>query len=238
VAWTYDITAPAVGDKITAAGFGAQVDGAVAELQTAIDTRDVYAFAKPGHPVSGLTGAATAVAAGPTTVVAGPSSGRRVVKNLALNATTNATTVTATLAGSTVFAISFTTAGLLTIPACLPIANGENLQITVNHAVSATAAYADRTDTTVTRLGYVNSSGSGTLRASGMAATISQLWLANTNSGAAGNIALTIGSTVIDVAMPAASLLTIDDPIAIPVSTAVTYAVTGGVTCAILAAGY
>jgi hypothetical protein len=256
VAWTYDITAPAVGGKITAAGFGAQVDGAVAELQSVIDTttggtaaagatawvtnRDALllgAWAKPGHPVVGLTGAATAVAAGPTTVVAGPSSGRRIVKNLILNATTAATTVTATLASITLFEVQFTTAGLLQIPACLPIASGENLQITVDHAVSVTASYADRTDSTLTRLGYAHSTGSGTLRASGTAATISQLWLANLDQGAAGSIALTIGSTVINVAMPAASLLTIDDPIAIPVSTAVTYA-SGGTDITMLAVGY
>jgi hypothetical protein len=39
VAWTYDITpAPAVGGKLTAAGFGAEVDGAIAELQAVLDT--------------------------------------------------------------------------------------------------------------------------------------------------------------------------------------------------------
>lgn len=237
MAWTYDITAPAVLGKITAAGFGAQVDGAVSELQTAVDTVTLHEWAKPGHPAQGLTGAATAVAAGPTTVVAGPSSGRRIVKNLILNATTAATTVTATLASITLFKVQFTTAGLLQIPAGLPIASGENLQITVDHAVSVTASYSDRTDSTLDRLGYAHSTGSGTLRASGTAATITQLWLANLDQAAAGSIAITIGSTVIDVAMPAASLLTIDDPIAIPVSTAVTYA-SAGTDIAMLAAGY
>jgi hypothetical protein len=257
VAWTNDITpAPAVGAKITAAGFGAQVDAAVAELQSVIDTttggtaaagatswatsRDALllgAWAKPGFPgVPSLTGAVTSVAAGPTTVVSGPSSGRRIVKNLVINATTALTTVTATLASTTLFSITFTTAGMLQIPCAIPIANGETLQITVNHTVTVAASYADRTGTTLDRLGFVKSTGSGTLRASGTAATISQLWLCNTDNSA-GNIALTIGSAVIDVAMPALSVLTIDDPIAIPAATAVTY-VSGGTNVAMLAVGY
>jgi hypothetical protein len=256
VAWTWDITpAPAVGDKITAAGFGAQVDGAIAELQANLDTttggtaaagasswatnRDALllgAWAEPGYPVVGLTGAVTSVAAGPTTVVSGPSSGRRIVKNLVINATTASTNVTATLAGTTLFAISFTAVGTLQIPCAIPVANGETLQITVNHTTTVTASYADRTGTALDRLGFVKSTGSGTLRASGTAATISQLWLCNTDNSV-GSIALTIGSAVVDVAMPALSVLTIDDPIAIPAATAVTY-VSGGTNVAMLAVGY
>lgn len=257
MAWTWDITpAPAVGDKITAAGFGAQVDGAVAELQSVVDTatggtaaagasawatnRDpllMGAWAKPGDPsVPGLTGGVTSVAAGPTTVVSGPSSGRRIVKNLAINALTLNTTVTATLAGTTLFTINFAAAGFLQIPCAVPIANGETLQITTDHTVTVTASYADRTGTALDRLGFVKSTGSGTLRASGSAATISQLWLCNTDNSA-GNIALTIASAVINVSMPARSVLTIDDPIAIPAATAVTY-VSGGTNVAMLAVGY
>jgi hypothetical protein len=260
VAWTYDITpAPAVGDKITAAGFGAQTDGAVAELQSAVDTITggsavagatsyastyttnstallLHEWAKPGYLVQGLTGAVTSVAAGPTTVVSGPSSGRRIVKNIAINALTLNTTVTATLASTTLFTINFAAAGFFQIPCAVPIANGETLQITTDHTVTVTASYADRTGTALDRLGFVKSTGSGTLRASGTAATISQLWLCNTDNSA-GNIALTIGSAVIDVSMPARSILTIDDPIAIPAATAVTY-VSGGTNVAMLAVGY
>jgi hypothetical protein len=256
VAWTYDITAPAVGDKITAAGFGLQADLGMAELQSVVDVATggtasagatswatdrnaliLGAWAKPGHPVVGLTGAVTSVAAGPTTVVSGPSSGRRIVKNLIVNAPTALTTVTATLASTTLFKVKFTDAGLLQIPSCIPIANGETLQITTDQAVTVTGSYADRTGTTLDRLGFANSSGSGTLRASGTAATISQLWLCNTDTGAASTITITIGSNVVNVSMPALSLLVIDDPIAIPVSTAVTYA-SGGTAISMLAVGY
>jgi hypothetical protein len=257
VAYTYDITpAPAVGVKLTAAGFGAEVDGAIAELQSVLDTttggtaaagasswatnRDALllgSWAKPGFPgVPSLAGAVTSVAAGPTTVVSGPSSGRRIVKNLAINALTANTTVTATLASTTLFTINFAAAGFLQVPACVPIANGETLQITTDHTVTVTASYADRSGTALDRLGFVKSTGSGTLRASGSAATISQLWLCNTDNSA-GNIALTIGSAVINQSMPALSVLTIDDPIAIPAATAVTY-VSGGTNVAMLAVGY
>jgi hypothetical protein len=186
--------------------------------------------------VPSLTGAVTSVAAGPTTVVSGPSSGRRIVKNLAINALTANTTVTATLAGPPCSRSTSPRPGSCRSPALVPIANGETLQITTDHTVTVTASYADRTGTTLDRLGFVKSTGSGTLRASGTAATISQLWLCNTDNSA-GNIALTIGSAVIDVAMPALSVLTIDDPIAIPAATAVTY-VSGGTNVAMLAVGY
>src|SRR4051812_10236567 len=122
--WT-TITQPAVGGKITAAGFGDQTHDAVAELQLIAD-------AKPGGDAIGLTTPAPAsVSAGPTTIVSGPSSGRRLVKQLWLSGPAGAT-VTLTISGAAVQIQKIShVGGIFVYPVTIPLASGENLQATV-----------------------------------------------------------------------------------------------------------
>jgi hypothetical protein len=215
--WT-TITTPAVGDKITAAGFGLQVVTSSLEQQVAWSAR-------PGGDMYGLTGTPVSVSAGPTTIAAGPASGRRLVKQLWLSGPIGAT-VTLTLASKTLANISLV-GGVFTFPTCIPIAAGENLQATVTGGpVVFVAPYGDRADALVDRLGYASGQTSGTLIASsGTAKVITHLWVANTSASVATTAQIDVGATTIlsDVAMTAGSFVTFDEPLAVPAGTAVTW---------------
>jgi hypothetical protein len=194
VAWTYDITpAPAVGDKITAAGFGAQADGSVAELQSAVDTitggsavagATTYASAyttnstalllhdwtRPGgesigHTLSGPTSVTTG--AGITTFVSAPAGGTtRVVKSVFIHSPTIASTAKLTLGSTTLGYISFPTGGVAELDCCIPLVSTDTngLRVTMTGGTGyVTAGYADRADTTILRHALTTSHTSGTL---------------------------------------------------------------------------
>lgn len=180
----------------------------------------------PGAEVPGLTGSPVSVAAGAgaVTVVAGPASGRRVVKALTVSAPSAGMTVTFTLASLTLARLSFSSAGHAEISCVLPIAATENLQATVTGGTSViTPRWGDRADTTLTRLTYTSTSGSATLIASGTARTINQMWVANPSSSATASFSLAIdGTTIKTVALPVSGMYHLDSPVPLTSAQALT----------------
>jgi hypothetical protein len=252
VAWTYDITAPAVGDKITAAGFGAQVDGAVSELQanldittggtaatgatswaTQRDTLFLQHWSRPGSDVYGnvRTGpTAVTTGAGITTVVTAPGGGTtRVIKGLFIHATAAASTATLTLGSTVLGVIDFASAGLAQLDCTIPITSADTngLRVTMTGGTGqVTCTYGDRTDALVTRLGLANGSTSGTLVASGTARTITELWVGNPSTSTAGAATVSIAGTALISAfsVPAKGFVIVDMPISITNAEAITWA--------------
>jgi hypothetical protein len=224
VAWTYDITpAPAVGGKLTAAGFGAEVDGAIAELQANLDTttggtaaagatawatiRDQLSYnlwtesgaEDPSHTLSGPTSVTTG--AGVTTFVAAPAGGTtRVVKSVFIHSPTVASTAKLTLGSTTLGYISFPTGGVAELDCCIPLVSTDTngLRVTMTAGTGyVTAGYADRADTVIKRHALTTSHTSGTLlTAPGSGATryVTSVWIGNTSTSTAAVTTLTIGA--------------------------------------------
>lgn len=244
MAWTWDITpAPAVGAKLTAAGFGAQVDGAVAELQAAVDTFTggtaaagasaagtallASSWARPGGAVPGLTTTKTDVTAGPTTILASPGSGRRVLKSLILSATASST-CQIIAAGSTIANLSLSANSVTGLDVVFPLTSSETVTATVSAGtVSCFASYGDRTDTTLDRLGMASS---GTVVASGTARTVGQLWIGNASASVAATVSLTVGGKALLTSVPIAGggVFSVDSAFAITNSEAISLTVSSG----------
>jgi hypothetical protein len=265
MAWTWDITpAPAVGDKITAAGFGAQVDGAVAELQSAVDTitggsavagATTYASttastfsglllreaARPGGEIASITRAGpVSCPVGTTTVVSSPASGRRAVKWLFVNAPTAGTSVKLTYAGQDMTTLSFSTGGVWEWDVLWPLTSTETITATVTGATATvTAGYGDRATTDVTRLGLASSSASGTLISSGTARTITHLWIGNPSTSTSATATVAVGGTnlLTTLTIPSGGLYDLSVPLPITNSQAVTYAGDGVTALTYMAAG-
>lgn len=206
--------------------------------------RDLYDIATPGSEAAGLlsVGTTVTVAAGITTIVAGPASGRRVVKALLICAPTAGTSVLLTLAGVTI-RVPFSSANSgAEFALTLPIANGENLQATVTGGtVTFLASYVDITGATVDRFGFVNSAGSGTLVASsGSARVVNQIIVANPSTTTAGAATVTFAGIAVLSATPLAAggLLTLDLPRPLPSGQTITYAGDGVTACTFLAVGH
>jgi hypothetical protein len=201
---------------------------------TNTDTLELpWQFSKPGVICTGLTtGTPTTLAsAGPTSILAGPASGRRIVKTILV---TGAKGVVVTVTAASVNIAKFTLPNGTTDPAkntaaltlALPIANGESVTATTSGG-SATfmPVYVDRTDTSFTRLGLVSASTTGNIIASGTARKITQLWIANcsTTTTATGSV-LRAGTTIIDsVSLAPGAVFSLDDPFTITNAQALTY---------------
>lgn len=192
---------------------------------TNTDTLELpWQWSRPGAIVTGMaTGAPTSVSAGPTTILAGPASGRRIVKHLLVSGPP-AAVFTLTLASTTLTTqvldpLSTSASVLAPLPVCIPIASGENLQATVSGGPCLfTPVYGDRTDTVLDRRGLLSSSSSSSTNivASGTARKFSQIWISNPNNAAATAELLTDTSSHTGVlTIPARTLITIDDPLTI-----------------------
>jgi hypothetical protein len=199
---------------------------------TNTDTLELpWQWSKPGAIVTGLTTATptTLASAGPTSILAGPASGRRVVKQILITGAAGVTcTVTAASVNIASFAFPATpTKNTAQLSLALPIANGESVTATTSGG-SATfmPVYADRTDTSFQRLGLVSSSGSGNIIASGTARKITQLWIANCHASntATGTVARG-GTTIVDsISLQPGAVFSLDDPFTITNAQALTYA--------------
>lgn len=183
-------------------------------------------WAVPGAEVPGTTTTITSVAAGPTTVVAGPAAGRRIVKALTVSAPAAGMTVTLTLAGLTLARLAFPSAGHIDITCVLPIAPGENLQATVTGGTSViTARWADRATTTLDRLAYTSTAAAGVeLIPAGDARTINQIWIANPSAVTTASCSLAISGTTITpvIALPVSGMVHLDTPLTLTDAQALT----------------
>jgi hypothetical protein len=199
---------------------------------TNTDTLELpWQWGKPGAIATGLTTATptTLASAGPTSILAGPASGRRVVKQILITGAAGVTcTVTAASVNIASFAFPATpTKNTAQLSLALPIANGESVTATTSGG-SATfmPVYADRTDSSFLRLGLVSSSGSGNIIASGTARKITQLWIANCHASntATGTVARG-GTTIVDsISLQPGAVFSLDDPFTITNAQALTYA--------------
>lgn len=234
---TYGITQPAVGDKITAAGFGKQI-------KDSLDIHDLLIWAAAGRePSTPTTSAATTATVGTSTVVASPGSGRRVLKSLLVHAPSAGAGVTLTVAGTNVAVLDFSAAGLFAADVVVPIASSETIAVTVTGStVYVTAAYADRTDALLDRLGIVSTTSASPqtlVTSSASARILTELWIAAPD--AAGTTAtVKVGSNYVTnaLAVPSHGLLVLDEPIPVPASTTVTVAADGTHTLAVMAIGH
>jgi hypothetical protein len=184
---------------------------------TNTDTLELpWQFSKPGVICTGLTtGTPTTISsAGPTSILAGPASGRRVVKTILITGAKGAV-VTVTAASVNIAKFTFPNGNdpaknTAALTLALPIANGESVTATrLVWGGNVHPVYVDRTDTSFTRLGLVSGSTTGNIIASGTARTITQLWIANcsTSTTATGSV-LRAGTTIIDsVSLPLARVL-------------------------------
>jgi hypothetical protein len=201
---------------------------------TNTDTLELpWQFSKPGVICTGLTtGTPTTISsAGPTSILAGPASGRRVIKNILITGAKGAT-VTVTAASVNIAKFMFPNGSgdpaknTVSLTLALPIANGESVTATVaSGAATFTPVYADRSGTSFTRLGLVSGSTTGNIIASGTARTITQLWIANCDASttATGSV-LRAGTTIIDsVSLIAGAVCSFDDPFTITNAQALTY---------------
>lgn len=230
--WT-EITQPAVGDKITAAGFGTQVYTASNELQDQADLVVLRDCAAPGREATGITRTgptAVTTGAGITTVVTAPAGGTtRVVKGLFLHAATAVSTATITLNATVLGVIDFASAGIAQLDCTIPLTSTDTngLRITMTGGTGyVTATYIDRTDALVTRLGLANGSTSGTLVASGTARTVTELWIGNPSTSTAATATVGIGGSDFLHAypVPAKGIVIVDMPIPITNAQAITWA--------------
>jgi hypothetical protein len=195
----------------------------------------------PGRNLTGVATLITSVSSGPTTIVAAPAGGLRLVKSIVMAGPAGAT-VQLTLAGSTILNTTLTTTGLNSFDLTLPVAVGEAIAATVSAGpVIFTASYADRTDGVVQRLGMTSSSGTAqSVVAVGTARTISQLIVANTSRTTDTTVVVTIAGTAImpTTTVRAGSIFTIDAPIAITSSQAITFTGNGVTAVTVIATGY
>lgn len=217
-------------------------DNGGAETQLLVDTEtgEARAWATPGHPIPGITGTPTTCTTGTTTVVAAPTTGRRVVKGVTIHAPTAGASVVVTAAGTAIATLDFATAGVKSLDLVVPLAATETVTVTVTGStVYVLAVSGDRRDTTVTRHGLTVGATSGTLVASGGARTITHLLVAN-NGSAPATATVQVGSGYVLNALPvpARGLFSLVFPVPIPASTAVTWAGDGTNTITIMAAGY
>lgn len=200
-----------------------------------------HGTATPGADITGLTTPApVSVSAGPTTIVAGPSSGRRVVKSILLSGPSGAT-VTLTLAGVTLWSGKFTSADLKVIDCCIVIANGENLQATVTSGpVVCTSSYADRSTLDILRLGLSGGTTSGTAISAGTARTITEVWIGNQSATNGATFVLLKGGTAItpSLSLTAGNLVTLDSPIQLSASESLTWTGDGSHAITVMASGY
>jgi hypothetical protein len=175
------------------------------------------------HRAGMVTGTPTSVSAGPTTILSGPASGRRVLKHLLVSGPPGAV-FTITVAGTALFSnqldsTSTSAAVLAPYALCVPIANGETIQATVTSGPCMfTPVYGDRADNQLDRRGILSTSSSSAtdIVAAGTARTLSQIFISNTGTSS-GTASVSIGSTSITgiVTIPARTLVTLDDPVVI-----------------------
>lgn len=200
---------------------------------TNTDTLELpWQWSKPGVYVTGLTTGApvTISSAGPTTILSGPTSGRRVVKQILVTGAKGAT-ITVTAAGVDICKFTFPngtgdpTKNTAQLSLALPIANGESVTATVaSGAATFMPVYADRAGSALDRRGLVTGATTGTIVPAGTAWTITQLWIANTGSVPATGSVLRAGTTIVDsVSLPAGAVFDLDDPFTITNSQALTY---------------
>jgi hypothetical protein len=257
--WTYAVPTPVVGEKITAAGWGTSVAESVDELQDrliGVQDRTVgevagttvadgavalREWARSCGEVGTIHSTITTATVGGSTVVAAPSSGRRIVRSLLIHAPTTGSSVTLSIAGVSVATLDFAAAGVLAADVVVPLAASETVAVTVSGGTCYVAAgWADRAATDVARLGLINSGSSSpqTLVASGAARTITHLWLGCPGSGT--TCTLTVGTSIVLDALPVTThgLLILEQPIEVPVSTAVTVAADGTNALAAMAVGH
>jgi hypothetical protein len=192
---------------------------------TNTDTLELpWQWSRPGFITTGMTtGTPTSVSAGPTTILAGPASGRRIVKHILVYgppaAVFTLSVASTTLTTQQLDSTSTSAAVLAPLPVCIPIANGENLQATVSSGPCVfTPVYGDRSDTLLDRRGLLSSSSSSSTNivASGTARKFSQIWISNPNNATATAELLTDTSSHTGVlTLPARTLITIDDPLTI-----------------------
>lgn len=201
-------------------------------------------WGRPGITVPGLTtGTPTSVSAGPTTILSGPTTGRRVLKHLLVSGP-QAAVFTLTVAGTALYANQLApTAGnqIYAYQLAIPIANGETIQATVSDGPCVfTPVYGDRADTALDRRGYVASSSStaANIVASGTARTFTQILIGNTGTVSA-TAELLVDSTSLTgtLTLPARTLFTIDDPLAITSAQALKYKGDGANSLTYLAVG-
>lgn len=182
-----------------------------------------WQWSRPGFITTGMTTATpVSVSAGPTTILAGPASGRRIVKHILVSGPPGAiftlsvasTTLTTQTIGS-----GSSASILAPLAVCIPIANGENLQATVSSGPCVfTPVYGDRADSLLDRRGLLSSSSSSATNivAAGTARKFSQIWISNPNSSDATAELLTDAASHTGVlTIPARTLITIDDPLTI-----------------------
>ena len=239
-AWI-DVPAAAVGQKLTAAGFGLAVDTAVLQLQDETDLDRVREWARPGGDVDGglTTGAPVTVSGAGTTLVSGPGAGRRVVKGLTLWSASAGSDITLALAGTTWCRRVYGSAGVDFLALCLPISAGETLTASVTAgSVVCTPTYADRADAVVDRFGIGSSSGTLTLVAAGAARTVTQLWIANTTATATTGTVRVGGVDVWSGDFGARTSVLIDDPRELASGASLQVVSSGASTLAAWASGY
>lgn len=190
-----------------------------------IDTLELpWQWARPGFITTGLaTGTPTSVSAGPTAILAGPASGRRVVKHVLISGPPGAV-FTLSVAGTALTtqqldSTSTSASVLAALPVCIPFANGESLQATVSSGPCVfTPVYGDRADALLDRRGLLSSSSSSSTNivAAGTARKFSQIWISNLNNATATAELLTDTSSHTGVlTIPPRTLITIDDPLTI-----------------------
>lgn len=192
---------------------------------TNTDTLELpWQWSRPGFITTGMTtGTPTSVSAGPTTILAGPASGRRIAKHILVygppGAVFTLSVASTTLTTQQLDSTSTSASVLAPLPVCIPIANGENLQATVSSGPCVfTPVYGDRADSLLDRRGLLSSSSSSStdIVASGTARKFSQIWISNPNNASATAELLTGTSSHTGVlTLPARTLITIDDPLTI-----------------------
>jgi hypothetical protein len=208
---------------------------------TDIHPASAIAESNPGGNGTSLTSMITSVSAGPTTIVASPAAGKRIVKGILMSASSGAT-ITLAIGATTIFTTTTTQAGIIQVDLLLPIGTTETIAATVTSGpVVFTVSYFDRTDGVMQRLGMTSSSGTGvSLVASGTARKVGQLYVANTSATTATTVAISIGGTAITpaLAVPAGTAMTIDMPIAITSAQAITFTGDGATAVTVIASGY
>lgn len=203
-----------------------------------------WAWARPGGTVPGMvTGTPVAVSAGPTTILSGPASGRRVLKHLLVSGPQGAI-FTLSVAGVALYANQLSPSGgnqLYTYQLTVPIGNAETVQATVSAGTCVfTPVYGDRADTVIDRRGFLAglSASAASVVPAGSTRTFTQILVGNTTANTAVTELLIDANSITGrLSIPPRTLVTIDDPIAITGAQALKYKGDGANSLTYLAVG-
>lgn len=199
-------------------------------------------WAAPGRWVRGLTSARLTATTSAATVLAGPASGRRVLKGLFVNAPTTGQSVTVTVGGVTRFVLPFAAAGIADLDLAYPVEPGDDVQAAVSTGTAEVeVAYADRGDTALDVLGSISSTTGGTVVASSASdRTIGSIVIANTSPSSSLALTLTVAGHDVLTAQTVspASTFSLDRARSLPSGQIVTATVTGGGTASIVVTGF